>query len=108
MAKEKDKGFFTELLNSFLSNKLMDIIRNAIDEAVDKTKRSIYETQRRILVNLVFSFIILFGVIFIFIGSVFLLSYYLNLNIGWSFVIVGFSILIIAIIFKFFSDLKNR
>jgi hypothetical protein len=104
--KEKDHGFLIDLINSFLSNKLVKVVKGAIDEAVDKTKESVYETQRKILTALFFTLIVLFGVTFIFIGGILLLNYYLKINLGWCFVIGGFAVVIIAILFKFFRDLK--
>jgi len=91
---------FLERIAKNAMSKFIEEIENSEDKIIYKIKKSIIELQRKFILNLFSSLIILVSLIFIAISLVFLLIEYFLLTKTLAFGIIGLILLFLGIIIK--------
>ncbi|MFH1590683.1 MAG: hypothetical protein ABIC95_02035 [archaeon] len=95
--KDKDSGGFSSSVLDFIKTGVFDLVRDSSKKLVHTAQRVIYQTQEKIVQQLIAALLFFLGMVFVLIAVVRLLSQYVGLSDGWSFLIVGLLILIIAL-----------
>ena len=78
----------------------MDRVKDLMNEVQEK----VYETKNKILRDISFFFIVIIGMVFLFIGIALIMPVIFGLPAGSGFIIIGALLLIIALIIKAFWD----
>ena len=91
---------FLEKIAKGAMYKLMEGIENSEDRIIYKIKENILELQRRFILNVFSSLVILASLIFLSIAGVFLLVEYLALTKTLAFGIGGLILLLLGVIIK--------
>ena len=97
MAKKKSstEGFFKELFSNVIFASFTEFFKNIIYDF----QEAVYHTSRKIIESLFTGFIMCVGIGMILISFPFFLSYYLDLPPSLFFIILGFILIIISMIF---------
>ncbi len=95
-------------IKELFSSSIAGMIKNTIKDSVEKAQYKIYETEQKVMKNVIVSLIFFVGVIMLVISSVFMVKDYLKLSFGFSFLMIGMLILIIALLLKVSLLKENR
>lgn len=88
---------------SFFKNLKDTLVNNLMTNLKENIREKIIRVEKKIFRNITSYCFFIFGIIFIFLAAVFLINYYLKLNFGWAFLIVGGLSLLLAIFFKWLA-----
>lgn len=107
MAKKAQKegdGGIKDMIKSALSSKfastIKDNLKELIHEIIHKAQDIAYQTERKILDNLIAAVVFLFGIVMVVLAAAFFLIDRYGLERYWAFLIIGLIMLFISILFK--------
>ena len=101
--KETKKDWKTELVEGLKSKALSGIVEYA-KGLIKKAQDAVYYTQRKVIQLFYASALFIAGIIFLSIAIVLLISDYLKLSKGWSFLILGLVLIILAMFVKISAE----
>lgn len=88
-------NFFKSLKDTLISN-----LTSGLKESL---KEKIIRVEKKVFRNITSYCFFVLGIIFVFLGLVFFLNYYLNFNFAGAFLITGVLLLLLAIMFKWLA-----
>jgi len=98
--ENKEEGGIVSALKDFSTGFLLGALKNTYTEFIETLQGYAYKTQERILEIFSLFIVMLCGLIFLLIGLVFLINEYVKLSWGWSFLIMGITLILISYLLK--------
>ena len=104
MQKKKDTGkkesAFLAAVKEFGTGFLLGTLKSIYENFLETLQGYAYKTQKRIIDVFSIFFIFISGTVLLIIAAVFLLNEYLSLSFGWAFLVLGFIMLMVALLMK--------
>lgn len=94
----KKHSIIKDTIAEFVTSTALESVKSFVESLADRTHDFFMQLEKKIVQGLYASVVMICGLIFLLISLAFLLSEYLKLSKGWSFLILGLILIIIALV----------
>lgn len=97
---DKKEANMLNAIKKIFSSQLVPVVKSGLKNIVKKAQDIVYQTEKKIIENLLAAIILITGFIFMVVGVAFFINDYFGLSTYWGFLIIGLLLMVIAYIFK--------
>jgi len=101
---DKKEGNTLNAIKKIFSSQLVPVVKEGFKSLLKKAQDIIYQTEKKIIENVLAAIILITGFIFMIVGIAFFINEYFDLSPYWGFLLMGLLLMVIAYIFKIHID----